>query len=75
MIPRQPDGHPCPTLALYEPQALEVLARAAQSGDPRPSALLDHPATVSPVPPDDLRGAWRRADTPSDLRALEEPPG
>ena len=35
VIPRQGDGHPCPTLALYEPQALEELERRAQTDNAR----------------------------------------
>lgn len=72
VVPRQPDGHACPTFALYEPQSLEVLGRATPGGGIRLSALLDHPATVRPVPPPDLAAAWLSADTPSALAALAE---
>ena len=49
ILPRQPDGHPCPTLALYEPQALTVLERSlvTHGADKvRMAELFDHPRTV-----------------------------
>lgn len=48
ILPRQSDGHPCPTLALYEPQALAVLERALLARGANYiclAALVDHPHT------------------------------
>jgi molybdopterin-guanine dinucleotide biosynthesis protein A len=72
IIPRQDDGHPCPTLALYEPQALNFLARRAITFDweeTRLSSLLDHPRTVVLTPPEFLSG-WSNANTPDELQSV-----
>ncbi len=48
ILSRQPDGHPCPTLALYEPQSLNVLERSLLAGRPDEmgiAVLFDHPRT------------------------------
>jgi molybdopterin-guanine dinucleotide biosynthesis protein MobB len=48
ILPRQSDDHPCPTLALYEPQALTVLERSILvhgAGSARIAELFDHPRT------------------------------
>ncbi len=74
VIPHQPDGHPCPTLAMYEPQALEFLERHAQSGrehDGRPLALLESPHTLRLAPPSELAEGWKNVNTPEELRAEE----
>jgi molybdenum cofactor guanylyltransferase len=75
VIPRQGDGHPCPTLALYEPQALESMERRA-SEDPehnaRPSVLLELPRTLVLQPPDELADGWKNVNTPEELRGEEE---
>jgi molybdopterin-guanine dinucleotide biosynthesis protein MobB len=72
VIPRQKDGHPSPLLALYEPQALEVLERLARE-DPEsgvsPSALLDMPRTLLLEPPADIADGWKNVNTPQELRA------
>jgi molybdopterin-guanine dinucleotide biosynthesis protein A len=75
LIPAQPDGHLCPTLAMYEPQALEFLERQAQAGrdhDVRPLVLLESPHTVVLAPPADLAEGWKNVNTPAELRAEEE---
>jgi len=49
ILSRQSDDHPCPTLALYEPQALTVLERSFVSRGAekvRMAELFDHPHTV-----------------------------
>jgi molybdopterin-guanine dinucleotide biosynthesis protein A len=50
VIPRQSDGQPCPTLALYEPQALERLETLllADARSALMAALLEDPRTSSP---------------------------
>jgi molybdopterin-guanine dinucleotide biosynthesis protein A len=71
---RQPDGHPCPTLALYEPQALTVLERSvvARGADKaRMAELFDHTharvsqkytcGSVSVNTPDDLAAEIERS--------------
>jgi molybdopterin-guanine dinucleotide biosynthesis protein MobB len=74
VIPKQRDGHPCPTLALYEPQALEYLERQARvkgERNARPSALLGLPGTLVLEPPDELVDGWKNVNTPEELRAEE----
>lgn len=69
VIPRQHDGHPCPTLALYEPQALEILERMAWAEhNPRPAVLLDSPRTLQPQVPAEFEDAWRNVNTSEELR-------
>jgi molybdopterin-guanine dinucleotide biosynthesis protein MobB len=74
VLPRQEDGHPCPTLALYEPQALELLEAGLRSGeiaDGRPAALVGLPQTACPQPPAGLAAGWRNVNTPEELAAAE----
>jgi molybdopterin-guanine dinucleotide biosynthesis protein MobB len=73
VIPTQSDGHACPTLALYEPQALEELERQSQAGRRAgPSALLGVQGTLVLAPPAELAGGWKNVNTPEELRAEEE---
>ena len=75
VIPRQRDGHPCPTLALYEPQALEAIERRARADLVRradPSAVLDLPRTAVVEPRAELADGWTNVNTPEQLRAEEE---
>lgn len=72
VIPRQPDGHPCPTLALYEPQALALLEQLVRDGGTGPSALLDSPRTTTPQPPPELSNGWSNVNTPAELDAEQE---
>lgn len=74
VIPAQPDGHLCPTLAIYEPQALEFLERQAQAApehNVRPLALLESPHTLVLPPPPELDDGWKNVNTPEELRAEE----
>jgi molybdopterin-guanine dinucleotide biosynthesis protein MobB len=74
VIPAQPDGHLCPTLAMYEPQALEFLERQAQADrehDVRPLALLESARTLVLEPPSEFADGWRNVNTPEQLRAEE----
>lgn len=74
VIPAQPDGHPCPTLAMYEPQALEFLerrARADGANGARPAVLLDLPRTLVVRPPAELADGWKNVNTPEELRGEE----
>jgi molybdenum cofactor guanylyltransferase len=72
VVPRQRDGHPCPTLALYEPQALEAIERRARADAVRradPSAVLDLPRTLVVDPPAEFADGWTNVNTPDELRA------
>lgn len=69
VLPRQADGYPCCTMALYEPQALEVLERSLLVRGPeraRMAELIDHPRTR--VVPLQGRGTIN-VNTPEELRA------
>ncbi len=75
VIPAQSDGHPYPMLALYEPQALELLERQAQADqehNARAAVLLDSPRTLVLTPPAELADGWKNVNTPEELRAEEE---
>lgn len=73
VIPQQGDGHPCPTLALYEPQALELLERKSWlERNVRPAILLDSPHTLSPKIPAEFAEGWMNVNTLLELRAEEE---
>ena len=75
VIPRQPDGHPCATLALYEPQALEALERQACADvghNARPRVLLESPRTLVLEVPPELADGWKSVNTPKELRTEEE---
>lgn len=74
IIPRQSDDHPCPTLALYEPQALTVLERSILvrgAGNVRIAQLFNHPRTL--IFPSFTRGL-ENVNTPQELMAQEELP-
>lgn len=80
VVPRQPDGHPAPECALYEPQGLRWLERRVRegcAGEPYAgeracglAALLDHPKITTPVPPPEFASAWRGANTPDEWARL-----
>jgi molybdopterin-guanine dinucleotide biosynthesis protein A len=75
VIPKQRDGHPCPTFALYEPQALEAMERRAWAVPERnadPSALLAQSRTLVVQPPPELADGWTNVNTPEELRVEEE---
>jgi len=75
VIPKQCDGHTCPTLALYEPQALESLERQARADREQfvsPKALLGLSRTVVLEPPAELVDGWTNVNTPEELRAEED---
>jgi molybdopterin-guanine dinucleotide biosynthesis protein MobB len=75
VIPRQPDGFPCPTLALYEPQALEALERQARQDaahNARPQMLMESPRTLVVSVPPELADGWKSVNTPEELSAEEE---
>jgi len=72
VVPRQADGHPSPMLALYEPQALELIERQAcmdATRDARPAQLLDSARTLVVTPPDALADGWKNVNTPEELDA------
>jgi len=70
VVPRQADGHPSPMLALYEPQALELIERQAcmdPERDARPAQLLDSGRTLLVTPPEALADGWKNVNTPEEL--------
>jgi molybdopterin-guanine dinucleotide biosynthesis protein A len=72
ILPRQADDHPCPTLALYEPQALTVLERSllVRGADKvRIAELFNHPRTL--IVPTVTRGLVS-VNTPQELMAQVE---
>jgi molybdopterin-guanine dinucleotide biosynthesis protein MobB len=71
VFPRQADGQPCPTLALYEPQSLEKLEAlvVTEARPPRMASLLESPRTVAPEVPRELASGWQNVNTPQDLAA------
>jgi len=72
ILPRQPDNHPCPTLALYEPQALTVLERSLLVRGPagvRLPELFDHQRSF--IGPQFTRGVVN-VNTPQELKAEAE---
>ncbi|HWR34354.1 MAG TPA: molybdopterin-guanine dinucleotide biosynthesis protein B [Clostridia bacterium] len=73
LVPRQEDGHPCPILALYEPQALAALERRVieQPENARIAALLDHPRTLIIDPPPEHKRACANVNTPEEFRNAE----
>lgn len=75
VIPRQADGQPCPTLALYEPQSLETLEAlvVTQARAPRMAALLESPRTLSPEVPPELAAGWQNVNTPQELESTPQP--
>jgi molybdopterin-guanine dinucleotide biosynthesis protein A len=69
VLARQPDDGPCPTLGLYEPQALAFLERNLLARGPEKACiawLLDHPRTW--VGPRHLHGTVD-VNTPEELSA------
>lgn len=75
VIPRQSDGLPCPTLALYEPQGLarleSLLLTDARSA--RMAGLLEDPRTCSPEVPPELTAGWQNVNTPQELASVRRP--
>jgi molybdopterin-guanine dinucleotide biosynthesis protein MobB len=74
VIPQQADGHPCPTLALYEPQALVAMERRSRvdtQHNAHPSTLLDMPQTLVLRPPPELADGWKNVNTQEELHAEE----
>jgi len=71
IVSRQLDGHPCPTLALYEPQALHLLERSfwTRGEDIRLSQLLEDPHTW--ISSRGTRGV-ESVNTPQEYQAARE---
>ncbi len=59
-----------PLLALYEPEARELLEQAAATGGRAPHHLAEHTSVFTPPPPPELAQAWRNVNTPDDLDNL-----
>lgn len=76
VLPRLEPGRVEPLPALYEPGALAPLRELARASGPgRSLQRLSRLARVhSPQVPPSLVGAFRGANTPSEVLALDEPP-
>jgi molybdopterin-guanine dinucleotide biosynthesis protein A len=59
-----------PLLALYEPTALDVIARAAAVGIHALHRLAADPRVVTVEPPQSLERSWFNANTPQELQSL-----
>jgi molybdopterin-guanine dinucleotide biosynthesis protein A len=64
-----------PLLAVYDARARKILESLAAGGCLAPSALAEHPRTLSPAPPLELASAWRNVNTREELEALEREGG
>lgn len=71
IVSRQLDSHPCPTLALYEPQALHLLERLFETcgKEIRLSQLLEDSHTW--ISPHSTRGA-ESVNTPQEFQAAQD---
>jgi molybdopterin-guanine dinucleotide biosynthesis protein MobB len=71
IISRQLDGHPCPTLAIYEPQALELLERSywTRREDTRLALLLEDSHTW--ISPHRMRGS-ESVNTRQEFQAAQD---
>ena len=70
VMPKVAPGRVEPLLAVYEPEALELLENLVERGRRSPRHLADAPAVYSPTPPDPLRVCWTNVNTPEELRRL-----
>ena len=59
-----------PLLAVYEPEALELLEGIAADGRHCPRHLNGHPAVHTPTPPAALHDCWTNVNTPEDFDRL-----
>ncbi len=59
-----------PLLAVYEPEALELLEDLVERGLRSPRHLAGQPAVHTPTPPEALRACWTNVNTPEELRRL-----
>lgn len=69
VLPRLESGVE-PLLAIYEPQACELLEDLVAAGELAPHRLAECAAVATPTPPEALRCCWFNANTPRDLRAV-----
>jgi len=59
-----------PLLALYEPQARQLLEELAATGSHAPHRIASHESVFTPTPPAELALAWQNVNTPADLEGL-----
>jgi molybdopterin-guanine dinucleotide biosynthesis protein A len=64
VLPRTADGRLQPLLAVYEPQAAQLVEGLIRSGNPAPRLLAQHEAVASPTVPEDLERHWGNVNTP-----------
>jgi molybdopterin-guanine dinucleotide biosynthesis protein MobB len=69
-VPSLHDGMLEPLLALYEPQARELLEEVARGASPAPRLVAPHPKVATPAPPESLRRAFYNVNAPADLVRL-----
>jgi len=72
VLPQRAAGRVQPLLALYEPEALELLAGLARRGIRAPSALAGAPLVHSPTPPPALRVCWTNVNTPEEYERTRD---
>ncbi len=68
VLPTSDAGHVEPLLAIYEPQARQVLERRAAAGRWGLRHLAEDPGVRCPSPPARLRAAWVNVNTPQELK-------
>ena len=70
VLPRVGDKGPEPLLALYEPEARQLLEQLAAMGSQAPHRVAEHDGVFTPTPPAALATAWRNVNTLADLESL-----
>ena len=70
VLPKVADTGVEPLLAVYEPEALELLEKLVARGRHSPHRLADEQMVYTPTPPADLCPCWMNVNTPEDLNRL-----
>lgn len=78
VLPKLDGGQVEPLLAVYEPEALELLEQLVARGLRSPHRLADEPQIYTPTPPAALQACWTNINTPEEfrrfLRGADKPP-
>jgi molybdopterin-guanine dinucleotide biosynthesis protein A len=70
VMPKVPPGRVEPLLAVYEPEALELLEQLVGRGLRSPRHLEGERQVYTPTPPRPLRACWTNVNTPEELDRL-----